>query len=410
MKHFVFLVGSYYPEVNASNICIKNVMDVLVKQGHRCKCVCFTKGKSRNDEVDGVPVYRVNDTSYLDIDTRGSKIKDLYKKTVHLLHSIIALPLFPETRPNESKKLLRLLRSVCEREKIDAIVPVYNPYTTIGAAIRYQELHPDIPIVGFFLDLIIDTTKPSLFPGRFFPSLCQKKEIETFLKMDYILVPEGKKNIYNGSSLYAQFNKRLYFFNFPTLVENPIGKTTSPVNNRFLFAGTTHSDYRNPMYAIKLLMSLAEHIKDIRFDMYGPTNIERQLRQMQEESNGFFCYHGKVAKEVINTATIKSRFMVSIGNNVPGMVASKTFEMFTYCRPIVHFTLGEEVDTSLPYIRKYPDVCIVDCNDSVEKSSCILEKFIHDERKKIDYQMLKEIYYSATPDALVDTLLNMKKN
>lgn len=408
MKHFVFLIGSYYPEVNASNICIKNVMDALVKQGHKCECVCFTKGESRNDEVDRVPVYRVNDTSYLDFNTRDRKILDLYKKSIHFIHSVFALPLFPETRPLESKKLLRRLCEVCNGGKIDALVAVYNPYTTIGAALRYRKLHPETPVVGFFLDLIIDTTKPALFPGRLFPSLCQSKEIDTFKKMDYILVPEGKKGIYKDSSLYKQFYERFCFFNFPTLVENPIGKVEAPQNRRFIFAGTTNSDYRNPIYAIRLIKKLAKDVCGVHFDMFGSTNMSHQLTQLQEDSSGVFCYHGVVSKDVVNAATTESLFMVSIGNSVPGMVASKTFEMFAYCRPIVHFTEGEELDSSLRYFKDYPDVCVINCHDSLEKSAAVLKDFINEERKPVTFSQLKELYYSATPNAVAEKLLNLK--
>lgn len=405
MKHIVFLLGSYYPESNAASICVKNVVAELARRGHKCECVCFTKGKSRNDIIDTIPVYRVNNRSYLDIDTHGKWYSKMYKNAIHLIHSIVALPFFPNTRPRDSKNLFNKLYDVTYNKKIDAIIAVYNPFTTIGAAMRFHQVHKQVPIIGWFLDLIIDTTKPTLFPSFFFQKLCKAKEIRTFRELDHLLIPEGKKSYYDIDQSYNFLANKITYFNFPTLTPRPIHTKESVHNNRFIFAGTTHSQYRNPLYAIRLIIKLAADIENVHFDMYGPSDIERQLVEMQQDCGGVFEYHGTVPKEVVDNTTEKSDFLVSIGNSVPGMVASKTFELFSLARPIVHFTEGKNVDTSLPYIEKYPDVCIINCKDDISKSVHTLEVFLKRERIQVDYSVLKTLYYSATPEALANKLL-----
>ena len=90
--------------------------------------------------------------------------------------------------------------------------------------------------------------------------------------------------------------------------------------------------------------------------------------------------------------------MVNIANDISGIVASKTFELFATGKPIIHFS-NPELDSSLPFFNSYPEALIINKSSECSKALVEVENFINERHEIVSQEYLEKEYYSATPMA-----------
>ena len=405
-KHIVFVTGRYTPEGSANVNCVTNVIHELKQCGYKVSVVCASSVKTGTDILDDVNIHRIQYTNYA---SKLSSCRSPLKKGLlilgHFIKSAFLLPAYPNVTPAISHKAYKKLLYIHEHEKIDCIISVYQPYFPIQAALLFKNKFRTIPVIGYYLDVMKGANKPFGVPQRFFERLCDIAQKRDFAKLDKILLPECSRSYYDIEH-YEKSHSKIRYLNFPTLLkENYIGESAQH-SMRLVYAGTTNSVYRNPVPAIRLLTELKALYPDLVFHLYGNTDMKAQLMQLQSQSEGAFIYHGVVKKEFADLALRQADYCINFGNNVQGMVPSKIFELIATGKNIIHFSPGP-MDSSVEYFKKYPKAHIIDCRKPDIEIKDELRQVFAQERIAVSYDAIEQLFYSATPKAVVTMILEL---
>lgn len=374
MAHFVFVLDRYYPEVDANMVCSRNVINCLKLDGHMVTCICGTSYEPGCNIVDGVTVYRIKHTRF---DEQLRQATDEKKKrrmrVIHFIKSVLSVFSFPLTEKDYYLALRRTIEKVNLTNRIDCIIGVFRPYETVHAALRFGEMNR-VPSIGYYLDIITGADKPFGVPAKFYYWLCRTRERKIFQRLDYILMATNGKSIYQ-SAYFDLVNNKIQYVDFPTLLFNSTGSNIE--KGLFVYAGTTNSTFRNPLFTISVLKEIMKTHSEYSFYMYGSSTIEKEIKYEEIDSRGTFHYCGKVEKVEADNAIDKAEYLVSIGNADSVLVPSKIFELFSQGKPIIHFAKNNN-DSVINYMKRYPHACIVfECEGfdiAVRKISAFLNK------------------------------------
>lgn len=399
MAHIAFLMGSFFPENDANVNCANNLMRKLMSEGHQITCVCGTVKENRTDIIDGIKVKRVHHVSYERKYERKGTIQKKVGKFFHFIYSIFVLLSFPDTEPFFSNKLYKELEKVNNDNELDYVIGVFRPFSTISAMIKFKKRHMQIKCAGYYLDILKGAVKPFGIPKSMYYSMCDNKESKAFRKIDVVFMPMNGIRYYENNDLYSGVH--MEYVNFPTLILN--SKSPKKYYNRvkkIIYAGYMDKDYRNPEELFNIIINVVQQTNiPLEFHLYGRSNLDEKLYEYAQKYPELIFYHGNVSKSTIEEEISKADFLVNIGNKIEGIVPSKIFELFASKKPIIHYS-SAELDSSLEYFEKYPDVCILYEKDTVSDNVENMSKFILGEHKEISDEYLLDCYYSATPDAV----------
>ena len=401
MSNIIFLTGSFFPETDANVTCSFQIMSQLKAEGHDVRCICGTVGMGGEDCINGIPVYRVAHKINGDIE-----LSDKYyrlKKLGIFIKKMFLLPCFPNVEPVYSKALYKKLEEVPRLQNPDCVIGVSRPFATVKAAMLWKKHHPETKIIGYYLDVLKGAVKPDGIPINLYNNLCDNKECYIFRKLDLILMAENGRKFYNNSK-FAKLNN-IKYVNFPTLIFRKMNKQYQYSDAMtFVYAGYIDRQYRNPLLLIEILKQLQDKGNRIRLDFYGSSNMESELIELSKDYCDWFIYHGKVPKEEADEAIAQADFLVNIANDISGIVASKTFELLATGKPIIHFS-NPKLDSSLPFFNSYPEVLIINKSTVCSKVLVEVEKFINERHETVSKEYLEKEYYSATPMATTNYIL-----
>ena len=403
-KHIVFVLGSFTPEYTANVNCIQNVIRELKQRNYEISVVCATEKEEHLDIIDNVSVHRIKHIGYASkLNNCSSKIKKILLKASHFIKSVLLLPVYPNVTPIISRKVYRKLVEIQSQTEIDCLIGVYQPYFPISATLQFKKKFSDLPVIGYYLDVMKGANKPFGTTQAFFEKLCDITQKRDFSKLDKLFLPECSKMYYENDYFSAVKDKILYL-NFPTLLkENYVGERTSSSMD-VVYAGTTNSLYRNPTRAINIFVSLKEVFPSLIFHLYGASDMEKELKHIEQHSNGAFVYHGVVSKDIAEAALRQADYCVNFGNNVAGMVPSKVFELISSGKTIIHFTEGS-TDSALIYMNQYPKAHIIDYSNSDQEIASKIIYVLKMEHENIEFSTIERLFYSATPGAVSDKIM-----
>lgn len=405
-KHIVFVMGKYTPETSANVNCVKNVIHELKQQNHKISVVCASNEKTGLDILDDVRVHRIKFINYASkLDSCNSALKKQLLVFGHFIKSVFLLPLYPNVTPSITNKVYKKLLHIQNNEGIDCVISVFQPYFPIKAALKFKNKFKTIPAIGYYLDVMKGANRPFGTTQQFFEMLCDKSQKRDFSKLDNIFLPECSK-VYYDIDCFSAYHDKMQYLNFPTLLkENFTGENINRKTN-LIYAGTTNKTYRNPIRAINLFIKLKEHYPDLVFNLYGNSDIKDELEKLATQSKGAFFYHGLVTKDVADLALQQADYCVNFGNCVYGMVPSKIFELIATGKSIIHFTSGV-MDSSVEYLRKYPKAYIIDLQKTDDEIEADIKTAFEAECANIDYAIIENLFYSATPKAVVDKIMEI---
>ena len=406
MKHIVFVFGYYYPEAMSTSLCTINVINTLkAREDVKITCICGTRGEQRTDTYDGMEVHRVQTdpwkANYLAagrVTRMWMVMKKVVKDAFHVLD-------YPDMDKPYSRRLYEELELVHSRTPIDGIVSSYMPFQSVSAAILFKEKHPETRIVGYFLDTLRGS-KPLFITRGMHRRMCDKAEHAHFAKLDKVILMQYAKSMFD-SKVFDDVRDRMTFLSLPSLkIEQP--KPREKNEYRCCFIGTTYREIRNPMYAMKVFAMVSKDMREVSLHLYGKTDMQRELDDWEIAHPGFFAFHGFIGSDEVDGIYDETDYVVSIGNKLKGIVPGKTFEIFGKLKPIIHFT-DVENDSSLEYIEKYPNVCILDMRDSIETSALKMMEFLKKPYEICDADFMRQTYASALPDATVGVIMDTIK-
>lgn len=405
MAHFVFLTHGFFPDSDANISCTYNVMAELLKSGDSVTCICGAKtGYDKEEIIKGVRVIRVRYVPYMYV---LNKQKNLFGKVMvrllHTLKSVLVWNLFPDVEPEFTKRLYKSLVCLNEAATIDCVIGVFRPYSTIEAALRFGKNNPKVKTVGWYLDVLKGAVKPSFVTQGYYEKLCDKREPIILDSLNEIIMPGHARHYYEDYP--ERIKNKMSYVEFPTLVvkEEETPKLRNSIFCSLLYAGSFDKIYRNPVPLFETLIKLNEKVP-VEFHYYGGSNMEETIHEYSQKYPFIIC-HGYAEKQVVENAVSKASLMVSVGNNIKGIVPSKIFELFSTLKPIVHFTDGE-IDGTLPYFEKYPNVCVLNKTDDSSVNADKLFTFLKVANKIISRQLILETYPEANPENICKLLKN----
>lgn len=406
MKHIVFVLGTYTPEASPITNCVKNVIDcMMLDKRWTITCVCGSVTDERIDKVDGITVHRVYHQSYSD---KVSNCRDKYKlklyKYMHFLHSVMVFPFFPNTELTYTDKLYKTLLNVHEQQEIDCIVGVFRPYASIAAMMKFKKKFNDTKCICYFLDILRGSNIPFGIGKKHYERLCINRERKLFQKADKVILPECGE-VYYRSQQFDVYRSKIVYLNFPTLlIHEEKNKARNTEKTRIVFAGTTDKQYRDPRYAINALLGIQD--KTIEIHVYGRSDLVEELEKIQRENPKKFYFHGLVSKDEADKAIDNADYVISLGNNIDGVVPSKTFELMGKKKSLLHFSVIQN-DSSLFYINQYPDKLVIDTKFNVAYATDLIKEYLNHPKVLVDNIFLNQTFFTATPQAVSEAIVEL---
>lgn len=208
----------------------------------------------------------------------------------------------------------------------------------------------------------------------------KKEEIILYEKAKRIFMLSQSKQDYSHSPL----NDKIVFFEIPMEKFDVASTLKSPQNNdlnkslKMMYIGNLYNKIRNPEYMFRLF----KKISDLDFTLYIIGSFIGWGNELQKYQKGLFQeFSGKIeivdrlsrqqSKEYMSNAD----FLVNIGNTTKNQCPSKVVEYISTGKPIIHFKKTDDC-SSMQYLDKYPNVCVIDENISLDANALKLKTFI----------------------------------
>lgn len=267
----------------------------------------------------------------------------------------------------------------------------------------FKKEHPQIQAVAYFLDTL-RSNRPRLLPIKLHTRMIDYYENDIFHTFDKIILMKYGLDYYS-KSLCERYKTKIAFLSLPSLEMLQLTKKEKH-GSKCSYIGTTYSDIRNPAFALKVFNEVNFLYPNVFFQIYGPSNMKTELLDWQAKHPQSFAYHDFINHQEIVSVYEDTDYVVSIGNTLRGVVPGKTFEIFGTLKPIVHFTDGTN-DSSLEYIKKYPNVCVIDYQMSVKEAAIHLIDFFNKPYRISDKNQIESTFYDAKPDAVSDLIYGL---
>ena len=202
--------------------------------------------------------------------------------------------------------------------------------------------------------------------------------------------------VFRGNRPIIDYEHKLIRFQIPYLINREVGTK----NRNIVFAGSFVKIIREPEPVLSLLLSILDKVgDDLCFHFYVPDRT--QFQKYQEESNGRLCFHNYVNHDELYKILAECYMLLNVGNYGTKQMPSKTIEYVSFRKPLLFFHKGED-DSSLEYLKDYPEVCYVDIENDDNANQNKLINFIMGEHQDIKYEDLirSTSFYESTPEYL----------
>lgn len=404
---------------SANGICTKAIMERLAES----HCVyCIT-----NREDGQGPAYQQGSVQYYTVRPRlvysmasrlaqrdapsaRAKAERVALFIINKLKLILTAPIWPLISPLYANRLYRTARSVCRKQSIDCIVPVYTQIDTLIAACRIKKRFRSIQYVPYFLDSLSGGYGPRYFTKDWIRRQGLRWEHLLLPEADHIIAMESSRRHHRAYSSRMVYYDRIHFLDLPLLTapnpEAALGPDLmDPHQINLVYVGTLPNGIRSPEYVLKVF----SHIRDQRWQLYFVGEDGHEKLNFAARQDPRIHVIGRVSHETALRYEAQASALVNIGNRNPNMVPSKIFEYFSWGKPIVS-TAASGDEPSIPYLRRYPRVLILD--ETAPDPGAEAERlvaFIDAARgASICPSVIQKEFYSNTPEATVAFLQEIR--
>ncbi len=421
MANILFVTSKYLPHPSANGICVEQIIKQLQREGHSISCICVReKGQLEFEMYQGVEIFRVEKTFFArQLDKNRENVKEIFMMQIltifRRIRSFLLLPIFPNTEPLRARRIYKIIESIINEKPIHCIIGVFRPFEGVDVALKIKKKHPKIICGGYYLDIMKGATISKLMPQSLYSILCDRREIKIFNGLDFVLMAEAGRKIYE-STYFRQVRKKIHYINFPLFRNireeiNQLIKYDKEYYN-IVYAGYLDINYRNPAFFLGMISFLCTKGYKIKIHIYGSNNCNDIISDYCHKYPRSFCYHGTVDSDEAKCAILSSDAVLNISNKTDNIVPSKIFELFSSCKPIINVVTNPN-DVSLQYFELYPCVCFIEeYKKNVEIEANKLIDFMAKTKKcAIPYDEINHLYYNSTPAAttnIINKYINMK--
>lgn len=364
-KNILFICGHYAFPSAANSICVQNLAEEFVNQGHNV--YVLAKGCEyfgQEEIINGVTVWKQKGNNYQVLFNYLKRRKGLFwrllLKVLQLIRYSIIIWFYPVISPMDVPKIHKKARTIVNRFNINTIIATYMSYDNIKVAMKLKGDYGNrIQVVSYHLDLLTNPHNVSKSIHNIKLRIAHKVIEKEFSIVDRILLP-------NTAPLLN--NEKIRYVDFPLYVPDKASYNLNAIDVfddnyiNIAIAGTLDSINRNPLYFCELISSLPIiHGKRVLLHIWGA------IKDVKLEGYQNVIHHGMAKVEEVSSILKGCDFLLNIGNRITyDMIPSKIFQMFAAKKPII-FCVGSKNDKSLPYFQKYKYVCMVEeyMNDAV---------------------------------------------
>lgn len=399
MKNVVIMCDTYLPKASPNGICVSQVAKALAERNDNVRIVTTLniEGQKAVENIDGIDVYRVdpgfvvrelmatdgkNDAQSLK--RRGKALK------ISSLSGAINGFRYPLTAPVQVKNYYNCVEQLNKEKKIDVLVCCYHKIAAVAAGIKFKKAHPETKFIVYTLDAISGGLVFPVLRSMKIPMNSLKRwEKKIFTAVDKAFVMESHRSHYDNKE-YDIYRDKLEFLDIPLVTTDRNGSYKKKDKLHFVYTGSMSTGTANPKIFLELLEKLDS--KEFVFDIYGgiTPEIEEVIKAagLPQEK---IILHGKVPYEEIDSIQRSADILLNFGNANPCMIPCKIFEYISTGKKILSFTHSEK-DSSLPYLKIYPNALIIDENGDKEENADKIKEFMTADSVRIDEEALEKLY------------------
>ena len=399
MKNVVIMCDTYLPKASPNGICVAQVAKALAERNDNVRIVTTLniEGQKAVENIDGIDVYRVDPGFVVrelmategKTDSASIKRKDKALKISFLSGAINSFR-YPLTAPVQVKNYYNCVEKLNKDQKIDVLVCCYHKIAAVAAGIKFKNAHPDTKFIVYTLDAISGgLVFPVLHSMKISMNSLKRWEKKIFSSVDKAFVMESHRSHYDNKE-YDIYRDKLEFLDIPLVTTDRNGSYERKDKLHFVYTGSMSTSTANPKSFLELLKKLDS--EEFVFDIYGGITPEiEEVIKVAKLSESKIVLHGKVPYEEIDSIQKSADILLNFGNANPCMIPCKIFEYISTGKKILSFTHSEK-DSSLPYLKVYPNALIIDENGNEEENLKKIKEFMVKEPTLIDKEMLEKLY------------------
>ena len=394
------LGAEYGSESDANGVCLRNIAEELVRQGHYVYVISESDRKiCESEHLIYIGVKPSWFKTYLNSHNNQSGIHKIILWIITAIRRIAVTPFYPNVSPIRSLKIMKLADGIVERYGINLVLGSFRPFESIYTCVRLKKKwESKICVVTYHMDLLMSPNTQS----RSIKNYQKRKARQSILReakfVDALFVPPNSE--YKGFLISEKIKKT----DFPSLNLLTQKKLNSFNYDRkyinIAYIGSLDESNRNPMRVLSYINQInKEHSeRPIRLHFWG--NIDCKTKELLNKYS-FVVYHGSVDNCYVIDLLTRADALLNISNkNTPEMIPSKIFQMFVTGRPILNYVQSKK-DVSIKYFEEYGNTYFLDLD--AKDGSDLYQFLLHPiDSISIGWRMASK----ATPQFFVEELFN----
>lgn len=409
-KNILICMDDFPAKRSPTSICVEAVVDKL-KENYNVFCLTQRNIlENSEEENEHVYVYRIYkglwETLVSSIDTQKKIYKLVYGlNRINLrVWQVIYAIVYPIKSPFFQMRLNRKMLKICKEKNIECIISVCFPFEYVVAGSYVKNKIKKISFIPYMIDAYSCGTLPKYLSKRYSFRKKLKYERKNLEKANAVVSMESSKAFHDNYN--KEIYKNIYYLNPPFLKKSEIlDKEMNENKVTFIYTGYLYLPDRNPKYIIDVISELNIDL-DIELIFIGNSNCQDIIEKCKRNFNGTLTYIPFVEHRKISFYLNKADFFINLGVSNSNAISGKIFEYMAYGKPIISIYFDEN-DATNQYLMKYPAACCINqkCKNKLEASEILREfvlKWIG--RERVDYNVVKELFYTSTPDAFKDII------
>lgn len=348
-KNIIIISNMYYPDMGAPSAVINKYLKHLSsKYNFYVITKTYIKGIKDKENIH----YISNWSHKLSLKCDGNKnvVSRCYRMAIKGYKLIEIQIAYPYSNSWEIGKIYEALEKFSNINKVDAVIAVSNTFFCQLAMLKYKRKHPNVKWIAFVTDPFSENY--IYYKYKLFKSYWKRRNIK------------NEKLIYDSAD-YLLFSEEMYKFavdkfnvskdksyNIGFTLDD-IRKGKQPKNRsadgpiRMIYAGMFYQKIRNPEFMLETL----NNVDNIKVDLFvDRCECEDILTShISEEIKRYpFANRDRYEQMICDEYDI----LLNVGNISTLQAPSKTLELLSTGRPIIHFYFVR--DSQCEMIEKYP--------------------------------------------------------
>ena len=412
----LFLTDSWFPNMTTNAICVKNIAEELIAEGHKVYVCAYGDANQPTERYDIQFSYikpsfarRVlNAAQYRYKSGLKSKLCGIIGKTLNRIRRIVLLPFYPIVSFSVPRRWQRRTNDLIVAEGIETVVNVACPDESFYAGFLIKSQHKNVRWVVYNIDAGTNVLNGTSF--ELVKRLLQRKAVNwenRILKQaDKIIVMEGHSSYYKDI-LSDDNRKKLNVADVPLLPNIKDFKTIIVDNKkdiqRIVYTGNMNGIYYDPKPLCDLFVEYCS-IRSAELHLYGPSTHSEYLQRIMGKHNNII-WHGIVSHDEVVRVQSEADVLIYYKCVALDSVSGKLFEYLRQAKPIVY--LGPSNDINANRLSKYKHGLALSINDGAISNAQKMDRFFNDEMRgePVTKEEIEQSYSRCLPKTTAEIIL-----